>query len=163
MSLSVDYHLPQETASLTSWPMGIVICLSLRATWLPCFFEKIIVVGSVLEPEVADDFKETMSFIRNRDDTHMNSRNCGSLSKTSTGSNQKVIALRRGNSHKLILPSRKLFSVHHCWQWENQSSPKECHKVYQPHSRTGHVLGVVGYNRKWILWGVFFCCFLSFV
>lgn len=88
---------------------------------------------------------------------------CGSLYKTSTGSNQRVIALRRGNSHKLILPSRKLFSVNSCWQWENQSSAKECHKVYQPYSRTGPVLGVVGYNRKWIFWGVFLLLFLSFV
>lgn len=83
------------------------------------------------EPEVGDDFKETIFSKHTIIQIHIWShRNSDSLHKVCASSNQiKKLALRRKHIYKVSSPGKKLLVIETCWQSENQFSPKEYHGI----------------------------------
>lgn len=45
--------------------------------------------------------------------------------------------MRRGNRHRLPLPTKKLSAIDTCWEKENQFPQMKPHWVYEPQSRAG--------------------------
>lgn len=73
----------------------------------------------------------------------------------------RIPAWRRGNGHKVLPLTKKVFTIGNCWESKNTFSLMEWHWVCQPHCRAGFRP-----RNSWIIQNElhkFFLCFVCFV